>query len=164
MTVLSSFIQRQPNGRFVGSGTASQERDTGDCSCTLKWTQRKLPAGSPASSPAQGWPLLEAQGTPGRCTAAPPLSRRRSLTPWPTAGPSSTPGGYTCRAGDQDHLVQLPPHRPPISFLLHGTRVGTKPSPVIRSKGPMEQGSHRENTGPWWSATESQAEEKLSRW
>lgn len=39
---------------FVGSATTSQERDVGDCGCTWRWTQSKLPAGSPASSPAPG--------------------------------------------------------------------------------------------------------------
>ena len=137
MTILSSFIQRQPNGQLCGVRHNQQERDTGDCSCALKWTQR-LSRLWEAQLPHQhqGWPLLEAQGTPRRCTAAPPLSGYHSLSlayyrswlhTWSLhlKGRPSLPG-----RGRPRHLDHLPPPRGPLYLLVSsmGYGWGTKPS------------------------------------
>lgn len=145
---------------FVGSGTTSQERDTGDGSCTLKWTQRKLPAGSPASSPAPGLAPSRSSGDPRKmyCSSSPlqapqPLPGRLQA-PAPHLG--ATPAGQ----GDQDTEISCRLHGvPPISFLLHGTRVGDQALSVMQEqRTPWSKDLTAGTQGLGRSATESQAE------
>ena len=127
----------------------------------------KLPAGSPASSPAPGLALLEAQGTPRRSTAAPPLSRCHSLSlaycrprlhTW-----EPTPEGQTQPARDRatTHLDYLSPPRGPLYLLVSsvGHRWATKPSQVMwEQTTPQSKELTTGTQGLGRSATESQAE------
>ena len=152
----------------------SQERDTGDCSCALEWTQR-LSRLQEAQLPHQhqGWPLLEAQGTPRRCTAAPPLSRYHSLSlayyrswlhTWSLhlKGRPSLPG-----RGRPRHLDHLPPPQGPLYLLVSsmGHGWGTKPSQWCRSKGPHGARNSAQEHEAWGGQLlRVRLREELSRW
>lgn len=151
---------------FVGSGTTSQERDIGDYGCTLRWTQRSCLLEAQLPHQHQGWPLLEARGTP-RSTAAPPLSRCHSLSlaycrprlhTW-----APTPEGQTQPARDRAtntlRLFVTSTGSPLSPCLLHGTQVGDQALSVTREQTtPWSKELTTGTQGLGRSATESQAE------
>ena len=134
---------------------------------------QKLPAGSPASSPAPGLALLEAQGTPRRSTAAPPLSRchglslaycRPRLHIW-----EPTPEGQTqpAKARATTHLDYLSPPWGPLYLLVSsmGHRWATKPSQVMwEQTTPRSKDSPQEHKAWGNRPLRVRLREKLSRW
>lgn len=151
---------------FVGSGTTSQERDTGDCSCTLKWTQRKLPAGSPASSPAPGLAPSRSSGDPRKmyCSSSPlqapqPLPGRLQA-PAPHLG--ATPAGQAQPAREREtktlRLAAASTGSPHLLSPPWDTGGGPSPLSDAGAKDPWSKDLTAGTQGLGRSATESQAE------
>lgn len=152
---------------FVGSGTTSHERDTGDYSCTLRWTQRSCLLEAQLPHQHQGWPFQKLRG-PQEEVLRPLPSPGATATPWPTAGSGSTPGSLHLKGrpslpgtGRPTHLDYLSPPRGPLYLLVSsmGHRWATKPSQVMWERTtPRSKELTTRTQGLGRSATESQAE------